>query len=159
MRGVSSWLLQLPTPPIHHVSYLASQQLTRAYETQTQIGWDHFLKGRLSIEWSALMRFEYSKLSSLPTLPGKKPKYRTPESWAKGIITLNWEFVNQLWEQRIASVQTNNHNLDTRNNHYFLVQKAYHMLQNHRITNTQDKLWLLKSHEVINKMSTNQLRL
>ena len=64
MRGVSSWLLQKPAPNINHISYLASHQLIKAYEQQSQIGWDQFLKGRLSIEeWSALIRFDYSKLS------------------------------------------------------------------------------------------------
>ena len=152
MRGVSSWLFKKPAPPIQHISYLASYQLIKAYEHQSQIGWDQFLKGRLSTEWStlALIRFEYSTLIQNAKKLGCKPKYRTPESWVKGLRTLNWEFVNLLWEQWISSlqvdnIQTANETNDTQNNHYFLLQKAYHKLKHHHLTNNQDQTWLLKS--------------
>ena len=117
------------------------------------------MKGRLSIEWGALLRFEYSVLVSTSIKNKRIPKFRTPEAWAKGLITLNWEFVNLLWEQRIASTKTDNTHEDSRNNHYFLLQKAHHELNNHKLTNAQDKQWLLKSHEDLNKMSINQLKL
>ena len=87
MRGVTNWLLGLPTPSIQSVSYLASSHLISAYESQTQIGWDQFLRGRISLEWSALVRFEYSKLHTIEKSNNKRPKYRSPDSWAKGLMS------------------------------------------------------------------------
>ena len=128
-----------------------------AYESQTRIGWDQFIKGRISLEWSALIRFEYSKHQVIQQSATQRPKYRTPETWAKGLIVLNWEFVNLLWEQRISSVTSQNPHPDKRDNHYFLLQKAYKVLNSHQIINLQDQHWLLKTQEDIDKMSINQL--
>ncbi len=169
MRGVSSWLLHQESPQIESISYLASESLKKAYNEQTEIGWDHFLRGRISMEWSYLMRHSYSLeqfKSSTTTTKHNKQRYRTPESWAKGLISLNWEFVNLLWEDRINFHKENKSGSEARDQHYFLLQRAYHEIDNHRITNAQDRItnaqdrnWILKSRDELNKLSSNQLML
>ena len=90
----------------------------------------------------------------------KKKKFYTPESWGKGLISLNWEYVNLLWEDRIKSVNSHEENIvDQHANHYFLLQEAIYKLNNHQLRNPNDVAWITKSQDELTKFSSNQLRL
>ena len=82
-----------------------------------------------------------------------------PEAWAKGLILLNWDFVNQLWENRIETSTSPESGIDKRDNHYFLVQKAIREFDAHQIHNDHDRKWILKTHDEITALSSNQLTL
>jgi hypothetical protein len=160
MRGITMWMLQQEAPHINQISYMASDTLTKAYNEQTLIGWNHFIRGRISVEWGAMMRYTYqilNKNNSRPDTKTNKRKFYTPESWAKGLITLNWKFANLLWEDRINTV-TKNSNTTIADNHYFLLQKAYHKLEHHRIHNPNDLAWVIKSQDELSKFSSNHLK-
>ena len=99
------------------------------------------------------------KSTTTITSTAKQRKFRTPESWAKGLISLNWEYVNLLWEDRINSVKSHEEGTLILANHYFLLQTALYKLQNHQLHNPNDIEWIIKSQADISKMSTNQLQL
>ena len=162
MRGVTTWLTQQDAPDIHHITYLASESLVAAYQEQTRIGWDQFIRGRISLKWSIMIRHAYQQINHerLHTNNNtQKRRILTPESWAKGLISLNWEFVNLLWEDRINSVKSHEDGNELQPSNYFLLQTATYKLYNHRLRNPSDIAWLVKSHDEISKMSSKQLQL
>ena len=162
MRGVTSWLMNKETPPINHVSYLASEILADTYEEQTSIGWDQFIRGRISSKWGIMMRYAYDMIQSQNVhvnTTSKKRKFYSPDLWAKGLISLNWEYVNLLWVDRINSVKSSETGIMKNPNHYFLLQEAIYKLDNHQLTNPQDISWIIKSHDDLSKLLSNQLQL
>ena len=109
-----------------------------------------------------MMRHTYQQINHQNLLSNnnnKKHRVFTPESWAKGLISLNWEYVNLLWEDRINSVKSHEVGRELTPNHYFLLQTAIHKLNNHRLRNPSDIAWLIKSHDEISNMTSKQLQL
>ena len=112
-----------------------------------------------------MIKFEYDRLNKdttnlKNTTHQKKKKFRTPEAWAKGLILLNWKYMNLLWEQRIASAQEiTSDTSETINEQYFLVQKVLNLQTEITSLHPQDRQWMSKSREEISKLSLNQLKL
>ena len=103
---------------------------------------------------------EYSTMAkNTRNIMNKRQKYRNPDTWAQGLILLNWEFVIEMWEARIASTQQTPIGIQPIDTHYHLLQKAIHSIQNNNITNPQDRTIVLKSEQELRKFSTNQLKL
>ena len=112
-----------------------------------------------------MIKFEYDRLNKITinvtsTNTKQKKKFRTPEAWAKGLILLNWKYMNLLWEERIASVQeTTSDTLEKIDEKYFLVQKALKLQTDLTFLYPQDRRWMCKSCEEISELSLNQLKL
>ena len=93
ISGVQAWLDNKAPPKIHILIPNASTHLIKAYEQQTEIGWDHFVRGRLSIQWSYLCQhyLDQHNISSTKM---------TSDRWGRQLISINWESVLKLWERR-----------------------------------------------------------
>ena len=94
-----------------------------------------------------------------PDNNAKPKRFCTTESWAKGLMLLNWESIIKLWESRIDSIKTSSPGLVLIDNHYFELQKALDALCNHRITNPNDYELIYRTQTEIESYSTNQLKL
>jgi hypothetical protein len=71
----------------------ATNTLKAAVQEQDAIGWDHWLKGRISQEWVSLINYDIATIDT-------GTKYNSSEKWATGIIDLNWDLVQNLWFER-----------------------------------------------------------
>ena len=82
--------------------------MQRAYQDQTLIGWEHFVRGRLSIHWQGLIA---NHLASRPSEPGGKHSHKTKKKkksdqittsveWATRLIVAMWHGVLILWDLR-----------------------------------------------------------
>jgi hypothetical protein len=71
----------------------ASPTLIRAVEEQTQIGWENFIKGRISITWSELYNFTLYQ-------SGNRLRRMTAEKWGKDLLLIIWNFVYECWRER-----------------------------------------------------------
>jgi hypothetical protein len=65
--------------------------LVQAYREQTEIGWEHFLRGRISLKWSRAYQLFHSK-------PAQEPITAAP--WAKQVIIVLWEYSTNIWKFR-----------------------------------------------------------
>lgn len=72
--GFHHWIYHKAIPPLLRYVPTASQELQQAYRAQTTIvGWNQFLRGRLSGHWQQLI------VNHLATLPPPDPE----EKWQK----------------------------------------------------------------------------
>ena len=74
--------------------------ITRAFQSQTRIGWDQFLRGRLTNEWSLAIATYYHARQ-----PGQN---FTPEHWMQTTINAIWEFSLTLWRRRCETYHGTN---------------------------------------------------
>jgi hypothetical protein len=74
-----------PLEPIHH-------NLTRAFESQRRIGWDQFLRGRITLEWRQAIATYYHERRPGPAF--------TPEQWLRTTIKALWTFSLSIWRAR-----------------------------------------------------------
>ena len=79
---------------------LAEGRFTEAYNSQSRIGWGHFLKGRVSAEWGKLMGTIYMST----------PSHRLHESRRRFVTTMIeslWDLYDALWRHRCERLHDN----------------------------------------------------
>ena len=115
------------------------------------------------MEWGTIMRHIYHILNQQSHRHHgnnkKKQKNLHPRSWAKGLIALNGQYVYLLWEDRINIVKSQEKGPTKHDNHYFLLQKAYHNLAHHHVLNPDDNARVIKSQDKLSKLSSDHVQL
>jgi hypothetical protein len=96
IHGLQEWETNMHTPtatfkaPFRGSVLPADCTLVQAYQEQSkEIGWDHFLRGRISTKWSrAYQLYLYKPDQELPKT--------TP--WVKQVITAIWHYSSSIWK-------------------------------------------------------------
>ena len=79
------------TDPQQHTN--RSNAIGIAYEQQTRIGWNNFLKGRVSLEWGNLMLQEYQRAQ-------KGKSFESRQRFQTALITNLWKLYSPRWKHR-----------------------------------------------------------
>jgi hypothetical protein len=88
MTWIYSWLelgrntSNIPACPTHSI------EVMEAYKQQDNLGWYHFVRGRITIEWGNLISNHFSQQQRYPF---------TAEYWGSKIMSINWKYIFQLW--------------------------------------------------------------
>lgn len=94
-HGFYTWLesgrdtTDIPPPPRNN------SEVMRIYEAQTNIGWHHFPRGRLTIEWGSLIN------QHLATQPQHQ---FNAEHWGNTLLSINWKHILLMWNLRNSEV-------------------------------------------------------
>jgi hypothetical protein len=91
IHQISQWLNNLPASDLNDIVPDAGQELQKAFEAQTKIGWHNLLKGRVSQQWGIVYENEKRRL---PTGQTKLPDSAT---WARDLITIMLQFILDSW--------------------------------------------------------------
>jgi ribonuclease HI len=90
-HGFFNWLesgrntLGIPSLPTR------SPEVMTAYQSQEHIGWHHFTRGRVIIEWGNLINKHVAK----------QKKYTfNAEQWGTRLISIHWKYILKIWEVR-----------------------------------------------------------
>jgi hypothetical protein len=74
INGIKRWLIvesdSQPTP-------LGNLLVNEAYERQTEIGWDHFIRGRIGTQWKGFIQQHINNKQQMPNPYTKKAKNTT----------------------------------------------------------------------------------
>ena len=74
-----------------------NSEIAEAYKEQTDIGWQHFMKGRLSQKWGVLLQQRYA------TTPAMK-RHETKRRTLTILIDRLWTIYDHLWSHRCEVV-------------------------------------------------------
>lgn len=93
MQKITEWLeLQLPTTSnTDSTISTANTYLDDAINLQNKIGWDQFIRGRITMEFGYLINRHLHTSNDTST---------TAEEWATKLILINFKFILKIWEQR-----------------------------------------------------------
>ena len=74
---------ELPPPQSHHPDIKYHQEIQKAINQQNKIGWDHFIRGRISGQWQIAQKLllKTKHRSRWPTLCIKSIKEATQKIW------------------------------------------------------------------------------
>ena len=108
--------------------------LSKAYTSQTKIGWDHFIVGRISKEWSDY--FEYA-LEKNDETSGKVIAF------TRTIVKATWTYTLSVWTSHNEAVHGKNNKYSTRDAQHIqdCITYIYEKLQNHI---SQEDRWLFR---------------
>jgi hypothetical protein len=103
LKYIGAWISQQETPELKDIAPEASHSLKQAVEDQNKIGWDQWLKGRISIKWGEMVNYDL--------INKKVPKAgMSAEKWGKEVIVKSWQFVLECWFTRNESEHDNENN-------------------------------------------------
>jgi hypothetical protein len=84
---VTTWLNNEQTPCLNNFD----RSTRTVIREQNQIGWDHFMRGRLVISWEAIIK-EHLRQYQI--------KNTNAEQWAIEMLNINWKHILAIWNQR-----------------------------------------------------------
>lgn len=94
ISGLDNWFNDTAPPNVNSIDPNTSKiHLKKAEREQHQIGWEHFIKGRITKERASFINHEM-------TTKKVDTKYYNAEKWGTDIISINWKFVLELWKLR-----------------------------------------------------------
>ena len=65
------------------------QDVMSAVTSQDDIGWNHFVRGRVSMDWGAIIN-SHLQLNTITNFMA--------EQWRSKMIEINWKYVLQIWD-------------------------------------------------------------
>jgi hypothetical protein len=78
-------------PPAHEMPVL----VRTGFREQSDIGWDHFIQGRMSMTWGELIKRQ---------LEIRSIKNQKAEQWGTDLISIHWKNILNMWNQRSIEV-------------------------------------------------------
>jgi hypothetical protein len=123
--------------------------LEKAHRLQTLIGWRHFIRGRLTIEWGKIIDNHLSK---------EKLHKITAEKWAADLFMLNWKHILSIWRERCIDMHGNNQaeiEINTKNR--CLDEIRYIQSINPNLNNSNYE-WLHEDIEALRNHTSKQLQ-
>ena len=68
-----------------------TKEVTEALQSQSKIGWHYFIRGRVSMDWGAIINvhLQTNKITNV-----------TAEQWGSKMLAINWTFILQIWSLR-----------------------------------------------------------
>jgi hypothetical protein len=66
------------------------------YNEQANLGWNHFIRGRMLIQWGTIINNHLEKKS--------KYKFKA-EHWRSKLLSINWKYILKLWIMRNTEVK------------------------------------------------------
>ena len=156
LAGLNAWHIGQAPPNIESICPSASKKLEAAYKEQNQIGWGHFLRGRISLLWANFINFEID----LNNQEGrtKKFKYKSAEEWGINLILIQWMYIQKIWIERNQEVhQVYKDRGKTRSHEFLKAQAIYDMekirdIQEVQEDRTDEADRIQKSHLEIENM-------
>lgn len=148
--GFHHWIYQKPVPPLHTVIPTAPDDVKQAFVDQTRIGWNHCLRGRLSIHWKQIIANHVANTSDT--------KIKTSNEWATGFIISLWHGILILWDIRNRSIHGPNHYTPSPVERKRLLQEAIMLLEIGEKHPQFELEWFKKPLEELEKYSVLSLK-
>lgn len=151
LGGLMAWLDQKPTPTIDEFVPQASSALRKAYTDQTNIGWRHFVRGRIATEWSTCVRYHLrsNRISA---------KVMTVERWGAFLTSKNFNHFLQIWDFRNKEEHGDTAESQALISRQKLMTEARLLKHKHRNDiSYADRDWFLRSDEQLEGYSISNL--
>lgn len=139
-----SWL----EPSIDTTDYDKYPELQKAIQHQEDIGWRHFIRGRLTIEWGNIIN------SHIET---NNIKQYNAEKWGAKLLEINWKYVLKIWRQRCEDLHgATKSEIDQLKKEKLLQEIAYIQSSNQELL-TKRSEWIHEDIEELSKLDNTAL--
>jgi hypothetical protein len=151
IHGVKGWFEDCQVPVDPEILDSASPQLKKAIKEQGKIGWDHFIKGRISREWASFINHALKETD-------QATKYYTSETWGTDIISLSWKFVLAIWQQRNLDTHGTTSKEKSDKSKERLMNEALWIQEQNRNIQGEDRDYILTTPELLENMLPSNLQ-
>jgi hypothetical protein len=142
--GIKGWLEKSPINEETLDTF--SNKIQLAFRHQSMIGWDHFVRGRISITWGNLINDTITKQEF------------DAEKWGTKIIDINFKYLLLFWEHRCLNEHGTTGDEQESKLKTKLLNEIMHMQQTSLPRNDNDAKILHHDFEALRKLNSNQLQ-
>ena len=142
--GIKGWLEKSPIDDEMLDNF--STKIQQAFRHQSKIGWDHFVRGRISITWGNLLNDTITK------------QQFDAEKWGTQIIDINFKYLLLFWEQRCMNEHGTTSEEQESKLKTKLLNEILHMQQTSYPRNENDAKIIHHDFEALSKLNSNQLQ-
>jgi hypothetical protein len=122
--------------------------IIKAIKTQTELGWNHFIRGRISIEWGHIINDHKTNTET---------KDFKAETWGANLLHINWKYIIQLWAVRCEAVHGTNNNEANIIIKERMLEEIRHIQASNRELLLRDIEWLHEDMQTIDKYDNKAL--
>jgi hypothetical protein len=150
-EGILAWIENKKPKNINQLVPNASQTLKKAYINQLEIGWGHFIRGRVSIEWITIINYDLQNKTNTPPRKGIR-RFHSADPWGLALINIMWNMILTTWETRNKTVQQIYINTGQTRDNSILIQAAIQETTDLRNIPYADQDWAKKTPEELGRM-------
>ena len=150
MFGLRNWLEPLKTTPT--CTQEKEKALILAIKKQNNIGWEHFIRGRIAIEWGYLVnrKLKEQKIS---------PEEMDAETWGAKLIAINWKYVLEMWKLRNGEEHGTDAVTIEKKKKERLMAEILHLQEENKDVSISDANWLLEDADILMENDSNRLEI
>jgi hypothetical protein len=138
-----------PSANIDIVTDPETFELNKANNQQSMIGWRHFIRGRMSIEWGKTISNH---------LFDEKLYHISAEKWAADLFSLNWKHILKIWKERCLEVHGDNPTVIEQNIKQRYFEEIQHIQSINQNLNHSNHDWILANLEDLQHYSSQNLQ-
>jgi hypothetical protein len=167
--AISDYLSAAHTPPFVKTSivsnlhyWLESSEIThtmldddndngrtsKAIYQQNNIGWNHFIRGRLSIEWGNIVQ------SHLET---NQIKNMSAEKWGSDLLFINWKHILKIWRERCEEVHGKTPEQIEKSSKARLLEEIRHIQSSNTNLAHSEHNWILEHIDTLSEYNSKTL--
>ena len=120
--------------------YIYPSNILKALNHQQDIGWDQFIRGRISIEWGHIIN-EFMSTSD-------KKDFKA-ETWGANLLSINWKYIIKIWAVRCDDIHGRTNNEANIINKQKMIEEIAYIQEMNRELLLQDIEWLHEDIEII----------
>jgi len=106
--GLQQWTTNPDLPayiiPVDILTKPQSASVVSAFNSQGALGWEAFLRGHITKQWTAAYQSHYRHKSKKPVLPATMS--RLAKQWSSKVIQTMWIFCKSVWSAMRKSIST-----------------------------------------------------
>jgi hypothetical protein len=123
-----------------------------AITKQNNIGWDHFVRGRIAIEWGYLINRHLKEKNILP-------EEMDAEIWGAKLISINWKYVLEMWKLRNGEEHGTDAVTIEKKKKERLMAEILYLQEENMDVNIRDANWLLEDADILMENDSNCLEI
>ena len=123
--------------------------ILRALHKQQAIGWRHFIRGRMSIDWGQIINDHPNN---------SETKDFKAETWGANLLHINWKYIIKLWSLRCEEVHGTTSNEINIIKKGKMLEEIAHIQATNRELLLRDIEWLHEDIETLKEYDNNALQ-
>jgi ribonuclease HI len=147
MTQLNNWLE--PTDTLNILGEEENPELLLATVQQQKIGWKHYIRGRLTIEWGNIIHRHIKK---------EKITNMTAEKWGANLLSIHWKHILKIWKERCKEVHgTTPEQIEQHKKECYLEEIQDLQSKNQNLAHTEHE-WLLEDINQLQSYNSNNLQ-
>jgi hypothetical protein len=125
-----------------------NDRIFKAINQQYNIGWKHFVRGRLSIEWGNIVQ-SHLEVNNI--------KNMSAEKWGSGLLFINWKHILKMWRARCEETYGSTSEQIEQSAKSRLLEEIRHIQTSNADLAHSEHSWILTSIEELSEFKSTML--